>query len=228
MALTPLAALFRCGSMLRNALYDRDIFARVQGAIPVISVGNLTVGGTGKTPVSAWIAGDLLRRGATPAIVTRGYGGDESLVHAILNPGVPVIVATDRVAGVAAAAAGGATVAVLDDAFQHRRLRRAVDLVLLSAEDFGDAQRPLPAGPWREPLGALARASAAIVTRKVAADGAVAAVVRAIQGVAPALPIIVASLEPDALRNLRETAVRPMDTLAGKSILVISAVARPT
>ncbi len=227
LALTPLAALFRGGTMLRNALYDRDIFARVQGAIPVISVGNLTVGGTGKTPVSAWIAGDLLRRGATPAIVTRGYGGDESLVHAILNPGVPVIVATDRVAGVAAAAAGGATVAVLDDAFQHRRLRRDLDLVLLSAEDFGDAQRPLPAGPWREPPGALARASAAIVTRKVATDGAVAAVVRAIQGVAPALPIIVASLEPDALRNLRETAVRPLDTLAGKSILVISAVARP-
>lgn len=226
-ALAPLALVFRGGTMLRNALYDRDILERVEGTIPVISVGNLTVGGTGKTPISAWIAGELLRGGARPAIVTRGYGGDEPLVHAILNPDVRVIISADRAAGVASAAAGGASVAVLDDAFQHRRLGRTLDLVLLSAEDFGDAQRALPAGPWREPLGALARASAAIVTRKVAADPAVMRVIAAIHRVAPGLPVVVASLEPDALRSLREVDVRPMATLAGKSVLVLAAIARP-
>lgn len=226
-ALAPLAALFRGATTLRNALYDRGILESVAGTIPVISVGNLTVGGTGKTPVSAWIAGELLRSGARPVLVTRGYGADEPLVHGILNPGVPVIIAADRAAGVASGAAGGATVAVLDDAFQHRSLERTLDLVLLSAEDFSDPQRVLPAGPWREPLGALARASAAIVTRKVATDPAVSRVIMAVRRVAPALPVVVVSLEPDALRNLRDVSVLPLPALAGKSVLVIAAIARP-
>src|SRR5690348_7442624 len=127
--------------------------------LPTLSVGNVTVGGTGKTPVAAWIAAELIDRGARPAIVLRGYGDDEPLVHARLNPDVPVIVAPDRLEGIARAAASGADVAVLDDAFQHRRAQRTADIVLVSAERWTRTPRLLPAGPWRESLRALRRTS---------------------------------------------------------------------
>ena len=99
-------------------------------ALPSVSVGNLTVGGTGKTPVSAYIAARLVERGLKPAIVMRGYGNDEALVHARLNPDVPVVIAADRVRGALDARAMGCDVAVLDDAFQHRRAKRDADIVL--------------------------------------------------------------------------------------------------
>lgn len=226
-ALLPLAAAFRGGTALRNALYDHGLLDRVEGAIPVISVGNLAVGGTGKTPVAAWIAAELKRSGARPAIVLRGYGGDEPLVHRVLNPGVPVFVAADRAAGVDAAAKQGATVAVLDDAFQHRQMMRTLDLVLVAAEDFPDDQRLLPAGPWREPLSALCRASAALVIRKTASESQVGRVLGDIQRAAPGLPAAVVSLEPGALHTMRGDAPRLLETLAGRDVLAIAAVARP-
>ena len=151
----------------RNAAYDRGWLRQHALALPAIGVGNLTVGGTGKTPVSAWVASQLLELGATPAIVLRGYGGDELLVHARLNPRISVIADPDRVRAAERARAGGATVVVLDDGFQHRRARRDVDIVLLSADRFGPV-RLLPAGPWREPLSSLARAGVVVVTRKSA------------------------------------------------------------
>ncbi|MEO5589715.1 MAG: tetraacyldisaccharide 4'-kinase, partial [Gemmatimonadaceae bacterium] len=103
-ALAPLEALYRAVVALRGELYDRGIAKVVQPDIPVVSVGNLTVGGTGKTPVSAWIAARLLSSGRAPAIVLRGYGGDEPLVHSRLNPGVPVVVAPNRSQGINEAA----------------------------------------------------------------------------------------------------------------------------
>jgi len=151
----------------RNAAYDRGWLRAHPLALPAISVGNLTVGGTGKTPVSAYIAARLAERGLKPAIVMRGYGNDETLVHARLNPSIPVVIAADRVRGALDARAAGRDIVVLDDAFQHRRARRDADVVLLAAELAGPV-RPLPAGPWREPLASLARASLIVVTRKSA------------------------------------------------------------
>jgi tetraacyldisaccharide 4'-kinase len=170
LALTPASWGYGAVVALRNAAYDAGWLRSHPLALPALSVGNLTVGGTGKTPVSAFIAARLAERGARPAIVMRGYGGDESLVHAKLNPGIPVVITPDRVLGAARARAEGCTVAVLDDAFQHRRALRDADIVLLAA-DFASGMRIppvrlLPAGPWREPLGALRRASLIVVTRK--------------------------------------------------------------
>ena len=148
-ALAPIAAVYRAGVSLDGA------FTRVrEPALPTISVGNLTVGGTGKTPMAAWIVGELSAMGVKPSLVLRGYaGGDEVEVHRHLNPGVPVIANPDRIAGVAEAQKQGANVAVLDDAFQHRRIARVSDIVLISADawdgDVGQV-RLLPAGPWRE------------------------------------------------------------------------------
>jgi tetraacyldisaccharide 4'-kinase len=167
-ALAPLELLYAGAVALRGRLYDSGVLASHETRIPAFSVGNLTVGGTGKTPVSAWLASELASRGARPAIVLRGYGSDEPLVHRLLNPGMAVIASPDRLAGVERAAASGCDIAVLDDAFQHRRSARAVDVVLVSTERWSERRHLIPAGPWREPLSALRRASLAIVTRKSA------------------------------------------------------------
>jgi tetraacyldisaccharide 4'-kinase len=217
LALAPAALAYRAGARLHSA------FLRVeQPALPTISVGNLTVGGTGKTPMAAWIVGELQRLGAKPAVILRGYaGGDEIDVHRRLNPGIPVIGNPDRIAGVAQAKAEGATVAVLDDGFQHRRIARVTDIVLISADAWTGAVRLLPAGPWREPLSALRRASVAIVTRKAAGESRVDAVTRAVASYN--VPVAVAHL---TLGNLMTLAgdEKPLDTIDGAAVLAIAGI----
>jgi len=154
---------------------------------PVISVGNLSMGGSGKTPVVAALARLLRQRGERPVILTRGYGrrdtregvlvvsdgervlepvdrsGDEPQLLARTLPGVPVLVGADRyLAGVFAARHFAATVSILDDGFQHVQLERDVDLLLVSVDDLND--RVVPAGHLREPLEAAQLADAVLVT----------------------------------------------------------------
>lgn len=227
-ALAPLSWLFAAGTGVRNALYDLGVLRSEPLPIPAISVGNLSVGGTGKTPVSAWVAQQLVALGASPAIVMRGYGDDEPLVHERLNPNVPVIVNADRVAGARAAAARGATVAVLDDAFQHRRARRDLDVVLVAAEQ-GGAHRLLPAGPLREGPRALRRASLLLVTRKSATLAEAEAVAAAWTAFSGAPTVCILSLEPGPIRPALDQAaasVEPKD-LAAKRVLAISAIGAP-
>jgi tetraacyldisaccharide 4'-kinase len=156
-------------------------------ARPVISVGNLTVGGSGKTPIAGYIARLLVESGERPAILSRGYGrrdnseavtvvsdgaviragidsaGDEPLMLARALPGVIVVVGASRYrAGRVAEEQLGATVHVLDDGFQHLQIARTVDLLLVSEDDLSDL--PLPAGRLREPLTAGAVADAVLVS----------------------------------------------------------------
>lgn len=226
-ALAPLAWLYGGVVRARNALYDRGALASHGGPIPALGIGNLSVGGTGKTPIAAWVAAELRRRGARPAIVLRGYGADEPLVHGTLNPDVPVVVSPDRVAGIARAAAQGATVAVLDDAFQHRRARRAADIVLVSADRWQQPVRLLPAGPWREPLAALRRASLALVTRKAASPDTALAVAAVLRATAPGVPVAVAHLAPAELRRLGADARLGLDALSGARVHAIAAIGDP-
>jgi tetraacyldisaccharide 4'-kinase len=139
-----------------------------------------------------------------------------------------VIVSPDRADGVEEAARCGADVAVLDDAFQHRRLRRTVDLVLVSAERFTGRARLLPAGPYREPLAALRRASAVIVTRKSATPAEAAAVAARLRRAAPGVPVAVAALSLDALQEVGGDARRPLAELRGRRVLAIAAVGDPS
>jgi tetraacyldisaccharide 4'-kinase len=181
------ALLYGFALRLRNARYDRP-GAALRAGVPVVSVGNITVGGTGKTPVVAWIAKHLLDWGLSPAVVSRGYGGragrgpllvsaGEGALHPAAHcgdephqlaralPGVRVVVGSDRPAGAELARRGGADVVVLDDGFQHRRLARDLDILLIDAKDpFGNGHL-LPAGPLREPLDALGRADLFLLTR---------------------------------------------------------------
>lgn len=226
--LAPLGWAFAGAAGLRGELYDRRLLSIVQPALPALGVGNLTVGGTGKTPVAAELARRLLGAGARPAIVLRGYGDDEPLVHARLNPEVPVVTGADRAAAVRTAAAAGADVVVLDDAFQHRRLARQADIVLVSADRWGrGSRRLLPAGPWREPLTALRRASLAVVTRKAAGQADVDAAVEAIAAAAPGCPVAVAELALDGLVSVIGTERRPSDHLAGRRVLAATAIGDP-
>lgn len=181
------AGLYGGAVRLRNRYYDRPS-AVARAALPVISVGNLTVGGTGKTPLVAWIARHLVDEGLRPAVVSRGYRGragrgpllvstghgplcevercgDEPYLLARTLRDTLVVVGSDRRAGAEAAGREGADLVILDDGFQHRRLARDLDILLLDASNPFGAGRLLPAGILREPLSELRRASLVLVTR---------------------------------------------------------------
>jgi tetraacyldisaccharide 4'-kinase len=226
--LAPASLLYRVGTGIHGALYRSGIRRARPLALPAISVGNLTVGGTGKTPIAAWIASALVRREAHPAIVMRGYGDDEPLVHERLNPEVPVVVTPDRVRGVERASTLGADVAVLDDAFQHRRAARNADLVLLSADRWASAPRLLPAGPWREPLSALRRASMVLITRKAASPATASAVADTIRHRFPGIAVGVAALMLQELRSAAGESTMPLEALAGARTLAIVAIGDPS
>ena len=206
---------------MRNGAYERDVGERVPG-LRVISVGNLAVGGTGKTPLSAWVARFLSDRGVATAIVSRGYGRDELVLHRQWNPEVAVEADSDRILAAVRARDAGAAVAVLDDGFQHRRLARDLDLVILAAEDRFPG-RLLPTGPYREPAASLARADVILVTRRTASSERALAILHRARGFAPTRPVGVVRLAPDGWRDLHgERVAAP----SGDAIAV-AAVARP-
>ncbi len=159
----------------RNRRFDRRPPRSVSR--PVISVGNLTVGGTGKTPLVGWLAEQLQSAGYRPAIVSRGYGGSEGRLNdegrelARRLPDVPQTQSADRyVAAREAIETYRAELLILDDGFQHRRLARQVDIVLIDALCPWGYDHLLPRGLLREPLRGLARAHAVVLTRSGAVD----------------------------------------------------------
>jgi tetraacyldisaccharide 4'-kinase len=181
------ARLFLRIVRLRNALYDRGVFRTHRIPVPVVSVGNLSVGGTGKTPMVEFLCARFLSEGMRVAVVTRGYkrrtrgafvvsdgsgsvasyedGGDEAVQLAQGLPSLVVIADEKRVRGCMTAVRDfGVERIVLDDAFQHRACRRDCDVVLLDATQPLH-QAVLPAGRYREPLAALRRASIVVATR---------------------------------------------------------------
>src|SRR5262245_47424339 len=181
-ALLPASVVYGAAVRVRNALYDAGWLGSERVPARVLSVGNLTVGGNGKTPAALWLAHALMRRGRRVAIIARGYGkrrpgvvgvgtegvplvspsdgGDEAVMLSRRFPG-PVLTGERRVETAREACAGfGVDTIVLDDGFQHRRLARDADLVLLA--DDPAARHLLPAGTGREPPVALRRARAAL------------------------------------------------------------------
>jgi tetraacyldisaccharide 4'-kinase len=180
------SSLFGVGVGARNALYDRSVLKPRRLAGPVISVGNLSVGGSGKTPF-VLVLGELLKKRSLEFdILSRGYGrqskgvrvvdpsgtasdfGDEPLLLA-RRLRVPVVVGEDRyAAGLAAEQAFGPQLHLLDDGFQHRALARDFDIVLITADDTGD--RLLPVGRLREPLKSLKRADAVVLSGAATSD----------------------------------------------------------
>lgn len=225
--LAPAELLYRAIVSTRGKLYDWHVLKADEFSVPVLSVGNLSVGGTGKTPISAWLAQRLIASGVTPAIVLRGYGGDEILVHQRLNPGIPVIPSVERARGIREAIAQGADVVILDDAFQHRRARRDGDVLLVNADAWTGRPRLLPAGPWREPLRAARRATLAIITRKTADKSVVADVRRALANAAPRLPVAAVHLAPGELKSTATGQSMPLHAVNGADLTAVAAIAQP-
>ena len=167
---------------LRNMAYDREWLRTARVDVPVISLGNITTGGTGKTPLAAWLANWLTDAGRTPGLLSRGYrslddavsttgredsvGNDEKLVLDRLCPGVPHLQQRDRVSSARRLVSEyGCNTLILDDGFQHRRLHRDLDLVLIDALQPWGYGHLLPRGLLREPLSALRRADLVLLTR---------------------------------------------------------------
>jgi tetraacyldisaccharide 4'-kinase len=156
----------------RNFAFDRGFLRAHRASVPVVSIGNLTTGGTGKTPMVAAVVNWFTSRGVRPAILSRGYrahahgANDEKLMLDQQCPGVTHLQGADRVQSARAAVVRhAAQVLVLDDGFQHRRLARDLDLVLIDALDPWGGGELLPRGLLREPLSSLRRADAILLTR---------------------------------------------------------------
>ena len=176
----------------RNRRFDRGHgISRVDRR--VISVGNLSMGGTGKTPMVRWLLEHLSMMGSQPAVVTRGYGAkpgrdaDEVLEYRDANPDTPIFVGGDRAAVLRSELPDHPEVdcIVMDDGFQHRALHRDLDLVLISAHEPLDAGHVIPAGRLREPPSSLRRADAVIVTGSRVIDGKLAARIESFHGQPP-------------------------------------------
>jgi tetraacyldisaccharide 4'-kinase len=212
---------------LRTAAYRLRWRRVVRLPLPSVAVGNLSVGGTGKTPLAAWIARYYAGRGHRPGIVLRGYGGDEALVHQRLVPEAVVVANPDRAAGTRVAAAGGASVVVLDDAYQLLGVARDLNIAVLSADSLGASVWPLPAGPWREGVDALERASVIVITRKHAAFETASGFADWIERRRPGTPVCIAHLALGHLEAMRSGARIPTTALAGRRVVAVAGIADP-
>lgn len=238
------AALFGGIARARGALYDRRILPAYQVDVPVVSVGNLAAGGTGKTPMIGWLIGELERRGLRPGILSRGYGAeagelnDEGRMLAEAFPAVPHVQNRNRVEGAGELAAHGVDVVLVDDGFQHRRLARDVDLVLVDAlRPFGlpkparggePVRAPLPRGLMREPLRALRRASLILVTRSDAVEPAELEALEAqLRRAAPGVGIARAAHEPVDVRPFGGGVPKGLGHLDGLSLDLLSGIGNP-
>jgi tetraacyldisaccharide 4'-kinase len=248
--LVPLSHLYGLAMRARAALYARGLLSQQILPCRVISVGNLTVGGTGKTPVVIALAAALRDRGRKVGVISRGYkrrsetsvleisdgrtvrghpedSGDEPFLIAQRCPGVPVAVGSDRpLVGRYLLDGFDLDTLVLDDGFQHLALRRDMDILVLDAgAPFGNGYL-LPRGRLREPLSAMERASAVLVTRASQAQrlDEVKATVRA---VAPAAPIWITDFTPSAILQVGSSAAVEPSVLKGERVLAVSGIGNP-
>lgn len=212
---------------VRAHAYARQWLSSDAPALPTVGVGNLTVGGSGKTPLTAWFAQHYAGRGLRPGIILRGYGGDEGDVHRSLVPSAVVVEDADRLAGAREAAARGAEILVLDDAYQRLDVQRDLNVAVVSAESSRAIRWTLPAGPWREGWDALVRADMVVVTRKRASPEEAQAVLARISACAPHAIQAAARLRLTGFRGLVSgDAVNP-DRLRDAAILVTAGVWDP-
>lgn len=235
--LAPLGHLYCAAMALRRWLYRQGWLPTARVPVPVVVVGNLTVGGTGKTPLTIALVERLQADGWRPAVVSRGYvpgagspkaprvvsdgggrrlgpaecGDEPALLADRLN--VPVVVGADRAAAVRRAAALGADCAVADDGFQRLSLpRRVAFLVVDGARGFGNG-RCLPAGPLREPVSAVAEASAVVVNGE--GEPGVSADLRM-------------QLRPSYLRGIQNPKIhRPCQWLVGRHVAAVAGIGDP-
>ena len=236
------AFLFGAVVRARRAGYDSGLLRAHIPPVPVLSVGNLSAGGTGKTPLCIWLARELEALGRKPGLVSRGYRGDaqgtndEAQLFAAACPRVPQIQDPDRVRAVAELARRGVDAIVLDDGFQHRRLARSQDWVLVDAlrpwglprDERGDCVRALlPRGLLREPLSSLERADLLVITRAGEVPPEWLAQLEAeLARAAPGKPVVLAAHRPVQLVD-QDGQAHPLAEIAGREVELASAIGNP-
>jgi len=235
--LSALAGAYWLAIRTRKALYDWGLLATRELEARVISVGNITTGGTGKTPLVVWLGRWLDERGVKAAILSRGYGdkphrgapSDETLFFQRRLPETPHLVGKNRYAsGLRAIAEHAVACIVLDDGFQHLALGRDLDIVAVDALlPFGFGHL-LPRGLLREPLAGLRRADLVVLTRcDLASAEAVADVARRVRRWAPACPIIESAHRPVWFYRHGTSERRPLAWVRGRKVAAFSALGNP-
>lgn len=228
---------------LRRMAYDSGLAPRTRVRVPVLSIGNLSAGGTGKTPLAIWLVRELQRRGLRPGLLSRGYraldggGNDEARLLAQACPGVPHVQDRKRARGARELLARGVDVVLLDDGFQHRKLARSQDWVLIDAlrpwglprdPQSGESVRALlPRGLLREPLSSLRRADAIWITRCDAVPAEwLAQLETELEAAAPGIARVHCVHRP---RRLIDEQGREADlaSLRGRAVRLASAIGNP-
>jgi tetraacyldisaccharide 4'-kinase len=232
----PASWVYRGVVAARNARYDRNGNVTVIPR-PVISVGNITTGGTGKTPMVMWIVRQLVDASHMPVIAMRGYAArrgemsDEEAQYIAELPGVPVLAHPDRVRALAAFVHEHPQVdcAVLDDGFQHRQVHRDFDLVLIDAQTRTFSDRMLPAGYLREPLENLRRADAVVVTHTDSINSSLQSQVECFHGRPPLAWTQHVWTQLSVYQNAgtAEEWLAPVSYLQGKRVLTMFGVGKP-
>ena len=238
-SLWPLSFVYAGVTATRNWLFDAGIRRVHRVGVRVVSVGNLTVGGTGKTPLVVELVARARAAGFVPGVLARGYGraagaelNDEGLLLRGRYPDLPQVQDPDRVAGAERLIAEhGVDLVILDDGFQHRRLGRDHDIVCVDARDPFARFRTLPAGDLREPVSGLRRADAVVMTRAAGLDDAAleqrVQAIRRRAGRRADLPVFAAVHRPRDLLHLPDGTVEPVERLAGRRVHLLAAIARP-
>jgi tetraacyldisaccharide 4'-kinase len=235
LALLPLSWLFGFVVACRRAAYRLGLLRRIRVARPVVVIGNVTVGGTGKTPFTIWLATLLQARGVRVGIVLRGYGGnspnwprdvssdsapeevgDEAVLLAT-RTGAIVVAGPDRVAAAQRAIERGAEIVLSDDGLQHYRLARDREIVVIDGRRGVGNRRLLPAGPLREPVGRLAQADLRVVSWRDGSPRSLTPVTATIQACARLV-------EATALVG-GET--RPMEAFKGTRVHAVAGIGHP-
>ena len=233
--LAPPSWLFAAATEVRHALYTTGVFTRHRVPCPVVSVGNLTVGGTGKTPLVEWVVREISILGLNPVVLSRGYGAgldeipDELAALSQNLPDLHFVRDPDRVRGsLRAIEKHCAEVVVLDDGFQHLRLARELDLVTVDATAPFGGGHCLPRGTLREPVRAMRRAGGVVITRAdQVSPETLARVQRRVRRAAPRAVTATAVHWPAFLRPLDDGGDLEPRWLRGRRVLTVAGLGNP-
>ncbi len=217
---------------MRRWAYAAGVYKSFAASVPVISVGNLTAGGSGKTPFVAMLAEKMLAAGKRPAILLRGYRAedgvsDEGELYRKIVPRAIVVEGGDRVRSAVKAVELGADTILLDDGFQHLQLRRDLDIVLVDAMSPWGGGTPIPGGLLREPKSTLRKAGVVVVTRSdQVSPEKLSQLTAEIQFLAPSIPVFMARHLPFSLRKSTGKKL-DLSELSGRKVLALCGIARP-
>lgn len=230
--LLPLSWLYSFLISLRSKLYEMNIFKSRTANIPVIGIGNITAGGTGKTPFAIYLARHLISLGKNPAIVSRGYkssgkaGNDEEKLVKNHIPEIVYCSNPDRFTAVNKAAESGADVAILDDGFQHLRLRRDLNIVTLDSNCPFSNNHVIPAGFLREPAVGLNRADIIVLTKVNNPDSSeISRIKDILANICPDIPVICSNHKTSGIKSI--SGEIKQDIFEGE-VIALSSIAKPS